>query len=198
MGGMGSGAQRSTHIGNVEDTLALDIRALRRLGLIRPGECVIDTVQWSIGGLRTFCARLRIDLSDIERGGMMTITADMPCGTITQHIAVDGVASSFGGHRCYFVCPITGARCEILYLVGGCFASRSAHRLSYAVQNMTDLSRARRRATKLRRRLQGKGELPRPRGRKRIKIAMRLDDAERKARMIYFDRLSVWCQQEHA
>lgn len=39
MGGMGSGTHRSTHIGNVEDTLALDIRALRRLGLIRPSEC---------------------------------------------------------------------------------------------------------------------------------------------------------------
>lgn len=150
-------------------------------------------MQWSIGGLGAFCARLRLDLSDIERG-MMTITGDMPCGgTINQRITIDGVPSSFGGHRCYFVCPITGTRCEILYLVGGSFASRSAHRLSYAVQNMTDLSRARRRATKLRRRLQGKGDLPRPRGRKRIKIAMRLDKAERKARMIYFDRLSARC-----
>jgi hypothetical protein len=191
MGGIGSGGHRSTCVGNVEDALALDIRALRRLGLIRPGECVIDMVQWSIGGLGAFRARLRIDLSDIERGGTMTITGEMADDTISQHIAIDGVASSFGGHRCYFRCAITGERCEILYLVGGLFASRSAHRLSYAVQNMTDLSRARRRATKLRRRLRGEGGLPRPRGRKRIKIALRLDDAECKARMIYFDRLAA-------
>jgi len=141
MGGIGSGGHRSTCVGNVEDALALDIRALRRLRLIRPGECVIDTICWSIGGLGAFRARLRIDLSDIERGGTMTIIGDIPGGTVSQHIAINGVASSFGGHRCYFLCPVTGGRCEILYFVGGRFASRSAHGLSYEVQNMTDLSR---------------------------------------------------------
>ena len=58
MGGIGSGARRSTHIGNVEEMLALDIRALRRLGVVAPGECVIDTLHWSIGGLSTARARL--------------------------------------------------------------------------------------------------------------------------------------------
>src|SRR3546814_8518225 len=48
MGGIGSGARRSTHIGNVEQMLALDIRALRRLSVVRPGECTCDTVHWSI------------------------------------------------------------------------------------------------------------------------------------------------------
>ncbi len=66
MGGMGSGAQRSKNVGNVEDAIALDIRVLRRLGVVRPGECVIDDVHWSKRGLRTACARLRVDLSDIE------------------------------------------------------------------------------------------------------------------------------------
>lgn len=66
MGGVGSGALRSTHIGNVEEMLALDIRALRRLGVIVPGECIIDTLHWSIGGLSTASARLRVDLSDIN------------------------------------------------------------------------------------------------------------------------------------
>jgi hypothetical protein len=84
-----------------------------------------------------------------------------------------------------------GTRCEILYLVESQFASRSAHRLSYAVQNMTDLSRARRKAVKLRRRLRGDGNLPRPRGRKRIDIAMRLDNATREARKIYLERLAA-------
>ena len=78
MGGIGSGARRSTHIGNVEDALALDLRALRRLGVVRGGECVCDTARWSIDGLSASSARLRVDLSDIERGGVMTITGDMP------------------------------------------------------------------------------------------------------------------------
>lgn len=189
MGGIGSGTCRSTNIGNVEDVLTLDIRALRRLGVVRARECVCDTVRWSIGGLSTLSARLRIDLSDIERGGTMTITGDMPDGTIKQGIAIVGVPSSLGGWRCYFICPETARRCEVLYYARGRFASREAQRLSYAVQGMNDLSRARHKATKLRSRLSGSGNLPRPRGSNRIDIVGQLHDAEFEAKMLYLDRL---------
>lgn len=189
MGGLGSGARRSTHIGNVEEMLALDIRALRGLGVVAPGECIIDTLHWSIGGLSSPSVRLRIDLSDIECGGTMTIAGDMPDGAIKQTIAIEGMPSSLGGWRCYFLCPVTGERCEILYYAGGQFASRDAQRLSYSVQNMTDLSRARRKLAKLRSRLDGWGNLPRSRGRNRIDIVERLREAEFEAKTLYLDRL---------
>jgi len=189
MGGIGSGARRSTHIGNVEQMLALDIRVLRRLGVVRASECVCDTVRWSIDGLSLSCVRLRVDLSDIERGGMMTIIGDMPDGTIKQHIAIEAVPSSLGGWRCYFICPVTLRRCEILYHAGGRFASREAQRLSYAVQGMNEMSRARRKAAKLRSRLKGSIALPRPRGRNRIDTVRRLRDAELQAKTLYLDRL---------
>src|SRR3546814_9268629 len=115
MGGMGSGARRSTHIGNVEQMLAHDLRVLRRLGVVRTGECTCDTVNWSIGGLSASSAHVRTDLRDIERGGVMAITGDMTDVAINQHIAIERVASPFGGHRCYFICPITGQRCDVIY-----------------------------------------------------------------------------------
>ncbi|SNS30964.1 hypothetical protein SAMN06295955_101236 [Sphingopyxis indica] len=189
MGGIGSGARRSTHIGNVEQMLALDIRALRRLGVVRPGECTCDTVQWSIGGLSVSSARLRVDLSDIERDGVMAITGDMPGGAINQRVAVEMVPSPFGGHRCYFICPMSGHRCEVIYYAGGRFGSRDAQRLSYAVQGMDEVSRARRKVTKLRGRLCGSGGQPRPRGRNRIDTVRRLREAEREAKTLYLDRL---------
>lgn len=189
MGGIGSGARRSTHIGNVEETLTLDIRVLRRLGVVRPGECTCDTVHWSIGSLSASSARLRVDLSDIERGGVMAITGDMPGGAINQRIAIEMVPSPFGGHRCYFICPLTARRCEALYYAGGRFGSRDAQRLSYAVQSMNDLSRARRKAAKLRSRLCGSGGQPRPRGRNRIDTVARLREAECEAKMLYLDQL---------
>lgn len=189
MGGIGSGAGRSRHIGNVEDVLSLDIRALRRLEVVRAGECVCDTVRWSIDGLSAPSARLRIDLSDIECGGVMTIVAHMPDGIINERIAIDAVLSPLGGWRCYFVCPVTARRCEILYYAGSRFASREGQRLSYAVQNMTDLSRARRKAAKLRSRLRGSEVRPCPRGRNRIELVERLRDAEREARQLYLNRL---------
>lgn len=189
MGGIGSGAYRSTNAGNVEDMLALDIRVLRRLGVIRPGECVCDTIQWSISGLVASSARLRNDLSEIERGGTMTMVADMPDGAIKQDVAIDLLASPFGGHRCFFICPITAQRCEVLYYARGRFASRKAQRLSYAVQGMSDVSRARRKTDKLRRRLCGSGLQPRPRGRNRIDTVRRLLQAEYEANTLYVNQL---------
>lgn len=198
MGGIGSGARRSTHIGNVEDMLALDIRALRRLGVVRTGECICDTVYWSIGGLRTASARLRIDLSDIERGGTMTVIGDMADGATKQHIAIEMVPSPFAGRRCYFICPFTARRCEVLYYAEGRFGSREAQRLSYAAQSMNELSRARRKNAKLRNRLCGSGAQPRPRGRNRVDMVSRLRTAEYEAQALYLDRLHALADRSGA
>lgn len=189
MGGIGSGARRSTHIGNVEQMLALDIRILRRLGVVATGECIIDTVHWSIGGLSTSSARLRIDLSDVERGGVMTIIGDMTDGAIKQHVSIEMVPSPFGGRRCYFICPFTARRCEVLYYAGGRFGSRETQRLSFAVQGMNAASRARRKAAKLGSRLCGSDGQPRPRGSNRINMVSFLRRAEYEAQVLYLDRL---------
>ena len=188
MGGIGSGAKRSTHVANVEDVLALDIRVLRRVGALRTGECVITPVYWSNRALEASSARLRIDLSG-QDGGTMSITGSMPDGTITERVGLEVVPAPLGGHRCYFICPPTGERCEVLYYLGGRFASRKAQRLSYAVQSMADLSRARRKAAKLRLRLRGDGNLPRPRGRNRIDLVEQRENAERLVRSLHYDRL---------
>ena len=189
MGGIGSGARRSSHIGNVEEALALDIRVLRRLDVVRTGECVCNTVHWSIGGLNAPSARLRVDLSDIDSGGLMTVTGTMPDGAISQSIAIAPVRSSLGGYRCYFICPITACRCEVLYYEGGGFASRQAQRLSYAVQNMGPLSRVRHKVSKLRKRLRGISALPCPRGQNRIEVLGRLRAAEYESKVLYADTL---------
>lgn len=198
MGGIGSGARRATRVADVEDVLALDIRVLRRLGVLRAGECIIDTVHWSKRGLRGASARLRTDLSVIDRGGVMTITGTMPDGAITQHVAIEPVPSGYGGHRCYFICPVTAERCEMLYYAAGQFASRRAHRLSYATQNMNDLSRARYRVARLRARIDGKAAYRRPRGSNRIDMVGKLERAEFHAQALYLDRLRGYADRSGA
>lgn len=191
MGGLGSGSERSINVGNVEDALALDIRELRRLGVARPSECVCDTVRWSNGGLNAPSARLRVDLSDVQRGGVMRIVSNIIDGIGVQHVAIEVVPTSWGGCRCYFICPVMARRCEVLYYAKGRFASRAAQRLSYATQNMTELSRARRKTIKLRRRLSGTESTARPRGANRIEIAAKLRAAECGAKAMYFDLISA-------
>jgi hypothetical protein len=128
-------------------------------------------------------------MSDIEHGSGMLIVADMPDGTMTQQIAIDALPSSFGGHRCYFICPITAVRCEVLYYLNGRFASRKTHRLSYAVQGMTDLSRARRKVAKLCSRLDGDDGFRRPRCRRRVATLRKLKDAKAVAHELHVCRL---------
>lgn len=189
MGGIGSGARRSALVADVEEMLALDIRALRRLGALQAGECIIDTVHWSQRGLRDASARLRSDLSAMERGGVMTITGVMPDDPIRQDISIEPVPAGFGGYRLYFICPVTADRCEVIYYASGRFASRRAHRLSYMSQNLTDLSRARRKVAKLTARLEGRAGFRCPRGGNRVAIVDRLGQAKAAARSMYLDRL---------
>lgn len=183
MGGIGSGARRSSHTANVEDVLALDVRVLRRLGALRVGCCIITHLRWSKRGLSALEVRLRADMHD-DRGAIA-----LRSHSISQSINVETIPTEFGGRRCYLVCPITGDRREVLYLVNGQFASRRGHGLSYASQNMTDLSRARRRAAKLRARLDGDAGFARPRGCSRIEKVERFEVAQTEARILYLDQL---------
>jgi hypothetical protein len=72
-----------------------------------------------------------------------------------------------------------------LHLVEGRFASRHAHRLSYAAQNIDELGRARKQRRKLRASLNGEGSKPRPRGRHRYKMAERLRRATLTERALF-------------
>ncbi len=195
MGGIGSGAKRSVLVGTVEDSIAIDIRRLKRQGAIRPGCCVVDSVTWGERAPRAFQGRLRADLSGPEPHWHLSLDLSTPDGPVRQQIGIVTVPSSLGGRRCYFLCPETGQRCEVLYYAGGRFASRVAQKLSYAAQGMTDLSRARRKVAKLRSRLSGDGPLPRPRGNNRIAIAERLEQATFEAKALYHDRLAAYAER---
>lgn len=190
MGGVNSGRRPTRHLGIVEQALALDIRALRRLGLVRSGECTIDTIFWSNGGSSALEARVRADLSDVD-SATLVVTTQASCGVTEQRISVKGKPCRYGGRRFYFLCPDLGHRCEVLYLVAGRFASRKAHGLSYTVQSMDELGRARRRRRKLQDRLAGTGHLPRPRGMNRLVLAGRLRSALREEQALYAKRLRI-------
>lgn len=195
MGGINSGRRPTSHLGTVEHTLFIDMRVLRRLGLVRAGECMIDTLRWSKGGLRIAEGRVRVDLSDTDCENV-AITAQTPHGTIKQRIAIEAIPCRFGGHRFYFLCPDTGCRCEVLYLARGRFASRQAHGLSYAVQGMDKLTRVRCRRTKLRERLDGSGLAPRPRGIKRYALAERLRTTVEEERVLRIEGLRALLESD--
>jgi len=188
MGSINSGRRRSVYRGAVEQFPAIDLRILRRAGLLRPGECTYDTLRWRNQAPEVLSARIFIDLSDTGDASMRII---IPLGarTINQRVAIECLPCPYGGIRCYFRCPIDGVRCQQLFLADGMFASRKAHKLTYASQSEGELSRARRKAHGLRRQIEGDARHPRVRGRNRWDKMRSLRAAEFDARALYLDRL---------
>lgn len=185
MGGINSGRRRSVHRGAVEQFPVIDLRVLKRAGLQKPGECTYDTLCWRNQDLEPLEVRIFVDLSDADDSSIR-IAGDVP----DQRAVIECVPCPFGGCRHYFVCPLNGVRCEQLFLVDSIFASRKAHRLTYASQSEDELSRARRKVRKLSRQVEGDSRFARPRGERRYAKMRALSQAKLNARELYRERLS--------
>lgn len=173
MGGINSGRQRTVTRGAVEQFPCIDLRILKRAGLIRVGECTYDTLHWRNQAPEALSAKIFIDLSDNDDASMRVIIAGE-----RHRVAIDCV-----------LCPINGIRCEQLFFVDGIFASRKAHSLTYASQSEDELSREQRKVRKLHRQIDGDYRFARPRGNNRWNLIQRLRDAEFDAKSLYYDRL---------
>jgi hypothetical protein len=190
MGGVNSGRRRSIHRGAVEQYPAIDLRFLRRAGLLSAGQCTYTTLHWGNQAPEALSARIYIDLSDIGEASMRIVCSD-DYGTMAERVAIECVPCPYGGVRCYFLCPLIGVRCEQLFSADGIFASRKAHKLTYASQSEDELSRARRKVRKLHRQVEGDYRYARPRGRNRWLAVQRLKTAKSKAHTLYRDRLQT-------
>jgi hypothetical protein len=190
MGGVNSGRRRSIHRGAVEQYPAIDLRVLRRAGLLSAGQCTYTTLHWQNQAPEALSARIFIDLSDTDDAAIRIVHCE-DYGTTAERVAVECVPCPYGGVRCYFLCPLIGVRCEQLFLVDGIFASRKAHKLTYASQSEDELSRARRKVRKLHRQVDGDFRYARPRGRNRRRVAQALKGAKADARALYHDRLQA-------
>jgi hypothetical protein len=133
----------------------LDIRKLRRRGGLRPGGVTTGTLEWTRRGGQAASVDMRIDLRDGV--SQMVLEFDFDGQPFGQAIDIVNRPMPYGGRRYYFVCPRRGHRCEVLALVGGQFASRQAHRLTYQSQSDDLLERLRGRRDRLWGRLRPEG-----------------------------------------
>lgn len=129
---------RQREKGTVEDRLSLDVRALRRRGVLVVGGR--GTWQWLRSGkqagqvcfevVAADCLRLRYRIAT-EAGAELkdyrVIIARTPC-----HL---------GGSRAWFLCPCCSRRVARLYL-RDLFACRQCHRLNYTSQQASKASAA--------------------------------------------------------
>lgn len=177
MGGYSSGRTRTRNRGTVEETLRLDMPLLRRLGFLRPGAIATGPVNWTCRGERSGSIKLTVDLSSLDDAhAILTYTADGD--PKVQRVQLVAEPCRFGGHRFYWLCPVTGRRCAMLAYGAGRFASRQAQRLTYATQSEDALDRLRLARDKAEARAWGKGGHPRPRGANRERLVQRWIELE--------------------
>ena len=163
MGGLGSG--RFGKKVTTEDSYLLDVGVLVREGFVRPGHRGGGTTQWR-NLRRVKPIKLIFVVETHEHGGSMRLAYIPPFGTKPVRMSVTLITTfpHCGGLRWWFVCPLpghsrtSGRRCTKLCLpiskrahYWGC---RSCYGLTYRSQKEDFGARARRRVSKLERRLQ--------------------------------------------
>ena len=177
MGGQHSGRLRTRSRGALNVVPRLDIRTMRRQGVLRAGHVTTGALSWTAGEANIRYVGVSVDLREPE-AGLLTV-AFAPNGEARrQEIKIESRTLPYGGRRYYFVCPQRARRCEVLGLVDGQFASRQAHRLTYRSQSDDRLERVRSRRDRLWARLRPEGRQG-PRGRNRERLLNAWCEAER-------------------
>jgi hypothetical protein len=177
MGGYSSGRYRTRNRGAVEQAQTFNTRTLRRLGFLKAGGVTSGPLRWSRQGEVFASIAIAVDLTQSEHG-TARLSYSVNAEPRSQTIRLEATPCRFGGCRYYFICPLSGRRCETLCFARGMFASRQEQRLTYASQSEDRLSRLHRKRDKLRDRLDGTSGRPKPRGKNRERLVSRWLDLE--------------------
>lgn len=146
MGGRGSGSYcRWSNTVSIEEVKRIDIRYMRRNGMLRPGWA--GSLTWTCGGepagdIRYTCHADRIVFNYRFRDG-----GEWEPVEVVAYF--DRTPCHIGGQRLWFRCPNCQRRCEVLCLPGKYPACRKCYSLPYRSQCEDRLGRLQRRQNKL-------------------------------------------------
>ena len=156
MGGTGSGNRWQLGGDTVENYRSIDVRWLKREGLLEPG--VSRRITWSRGGTVTNSidvqaepGRLILNYRQRDRGAEEWQDQRYP-------VYLDTTPCHMGGERHWFLCPVKGCGRRVAILYGGAiFVCRHCLKLAYPSQREAPDDRAARRADRIRDKLGWEG-----------------------------------------
>jgi len=152
MGGMGSG--RRWHISandTVEDYRSLDIRRLKRDGLLTPGSNF--GWKWTRDEETVASINIKVEFNQVILNYRYRSYGE-EWQSIEYPVQLTRTECHLGGERPWFICPAKGCYKRIAILYGGeIFACRNCHQLSYSSQRENRGERAARSADRIRKRL---------------------------------------------
>lgn len=140
-GGSRWGAGRPAYRVKSEHLLRLDIREIRRRGLLQEG--VSCGWAWSRGGVKTGSIGILVGYSTVR----LNYSANSK--EASQVVWTTSTSCPYGGSRQWFACPVCHRRCEVLFMRSGRFACRTCQRVSYTSQSGSESDRVHARYHKL-------------------------------------------------
>jgi len=152
MGGYGSGRRVQSGPGyKTDDLSALDVRDLRRMGILNPGFCAHR--EFHENGKVFATARIEITQHRL----LIDLQGQLKNRERLAHrwsLGLSWTPCHFGGERPWFICPAPDCTRRVAILYGfPDLACRNCHSLSYRSQSETPGDRAARKANKIRRKL---------------------------------------------
>lgn len=138
MGGYGSG-RPSSHPDTVDNTRRVDIRYMRRCGLLKP--LTVGTLSWTRNGHPSGEVSYRVE----DRRLVLNYRYRSGGGDwqdVEQAIALETTPCNYGGVRYWLTCPGCLRRCAVLCGAGKLFYCRKCYRLPYQTQLEDDHGRA--------------------------------------------------------
>jgi len=162
MGGFGSGRRYRSGKDTTSGLRSLDIRQLKRAGLLTPGRT--SGWHWTRNGKEVASIRIQTEVDRIilkyrsrNNGGEWQ--------PMEYPVYLEWTLCNLGGRRAWFKCPASGCGRRVAVLYGGSiFACRHCHKLVYDCQRETYDDRAMRRADAIRQRLGWKAGIANPEG----------------------------------
>lgn len=139
MGGSGSGSWcRWSKQDTCEEVKRVDIRYMRKQGLLRPGYA--GTLTWTCGGEDTGHINYRMEVNRLilsyrfrEHGGEWE--------PVDEAVWLDRTPCHYGGERLWFLCPHCNKRVAVLYGAHKRFLCRACYRLPYSSQMTGEIDR---------------------------------------------------------
>lgn len=158
MGGYGSGRQNGRPV--ADESRRIDLAWMIRAGKAVPGAYRSGTLSWSRGDQPAGRIGYTCDMRGPESGELVlqyTITDHWggDARDFKHRIRLSCTQPHFGGKRWWMHCPVNGQRVGKLYMPPGAeaFASRTAWRLGYTSQRVTERDAVFERLFRIQRRL---------------------------------------------
>lgn len=132
-GGARNGAGRPAYRVKGEQLMRLDIRAMRRGGLLQVGGT--NHWNWSRGDEHVGSVQLTVNADSIR------LAYSVNGQDASQIVTTTTTSCLFGGSRRWFSCPTCHGRVALLYMRASRFACRRCQRVSYSTQSGSESTR---------------------------------------------------------